>query len=69
MGARVDIQDGRGATFAVGLASYSSREITLIQGKRRADFKHILGYRYVNEIVHRDDMVLLSETDGNGGGE
>lgn len=69
MGARVDIQDERGVTFAVGLASYSSREIALIQGKRRADFKHVLGYKYVNEIVHRDDMVLLSETDGAGGGE
>lgn len=69
MGARVDIQDDAGATFAVGLASYSSREIALIQGKHRADFKHILGYRYVNEIVHRDDMVLLRETDGNGGKE
>jgi glutamate 5-kinase len=68
MGARVDIQDGRGATFAVGLASYSSREITLIQGRPRADVKHILGYRYVNEIVNRDDMVLLSEADGNGVG-
>lgn len=62
IGARVDIQDESGRAFAVGLVSYSSDEIALMKGKRRADFQHVLGYKYVNEIVHRDDMVLLNGT-------
>jgi len=65
MGARVDVTDDSGATFAVGLVSYASGEIERMKGKRRADFEPVLGYKYVDEIIHRDDMVVLTRS-GSG---
>lgn len=59
MGARVDLVDSRGTTFAYGLASYSADEIRRLRGKKPAEIKAVLGYQYVREIVDRDDMVLL----------
>jgi glutamate 5-kinase len=60
IGARVDIQTELGETFAVGLASYSAADIRRIAGRRAADVAAILGYVYTDEIVHRDDLVVLS---------
>ncbi|ANM32437.1 hypothetical protein ABI59_22710 [Acidobacteria bacterium Mor1] len=60
-GARVEIRDAEGACFAVGLASYDAREIERVAGASAEAFHDLLGYRYVDEIVHRDDLVLLSE--------
>lgn len=63
MGARVDIQDREGRTFAVGLSSYSADEVRRMQGRRRTDFKAVLGYEYVDEIIDRDDLVVLIDDD------
>ena len=68
IGARVDLLDGRGEAFAVGLVSYPGAEIQRMKGRKSADFKKVLGYRYVEEIVHREDLVLLDPTDDNGEG-
>jgi glutamate 5-kinase len=59
MGARVELQDEAGAIFAVGLVSYTADEIRRLRASNPAEYKEVLGYEYVKEIVHRDDMVLL----------
>lgn len=64
MGARVDITDDAESPFAVGLVSYNADEIRRMMGHKRGEFETILGYKYVDEIVHRDDLVLL---DGDNG--
>ena len=61
MGARVDITGGDKVPFAVGLASYNADEIRRMRGRRRGDFEAVLGYRYTDEIVHRNDLVLLDD--------
>ncbi|MGB0715982.1 MAG: glutamate 5-kinase [Phycisphaerae bacterium] len=61
MGARVDVRDLRGDLVAVGLVSYASHEIERMMGLDRRHFKGVLGYEYVDEIIHRDDMVLWTE--------
>jgi len=58
MGARVDIRDEAGEVFAVGLVSYSSEDIFRLRGRKACEIKHILGYEYVQEVIHRDDLVL-----------
>jgi len=60
MGARIEIRDDRNQLFAVGMASYSSDEIARIKGKRQSEIKQVLGYEYVKEIVHRDDLVIIA---------
>ncbi len=62
MGSRVDIADEQGNVFAVGLASYAAQEVRLMQGKSPKDYETVLGYKYVNEIVDRDDMVVLRDS-------
>lgn len=61
MGARVDICGTDGVAFAVGLVSYNADEIRRVKGRKQSEIGAILGYEYVREIVHRDDLVLLSE--------
>lgn len=61
MGSRVDIRDENGEVFAVGLASYSSDDIRRLRGKKVSEVKDVLGYEYVKEVVHRDDMVVSKE--------
>lgn len=58
-GACVRICDPAGNEFARGIADYSANEVTLIMGHKSSDIEEILGYRYADEIIHRDNMVLL----------
>ena len=60
MGTRVDLLDERGERFAVGLVSYSADEIRRIRGRKQSEIKTLLGYEYVKEVVHRDDLVVLA---------
>lgn len=48
--------DGR--EVARGLASYNADEIERIRGRHSREIEAILGYRYTDEVIHRDDLVL-----------
>ncbi len=58
-GDAVTICDPDGAEKAVGLIRFTDREIEQIRGKRSAEIKVILGESQADEVVHRDDLVLL----------
>ena len=66
IGARVDLLDGHGEAFAVGLVSYPASEIERMKGRQSEEFQEVLGYKYVEEIVHREDLVLLDVKTDNG---
>ena len=66
IGARVDLVDGGREAFAVGLVSYPASEIKRMKGRQSSEFEEVLGYRYVEEIVHREDLVLLDVKNQNG---
>lgn len=55
----VHIADLDGKRIACGLAHYSSGDIVKIKGHSSADIQSILGYDYGQEIVHRDNMVVI----------
>jgi len=48
--------DGR--EIARGISDYSSAEINRIKGHHSREIEDILGYRYGDEIIHRDNMVV-----------
>ncbi len=50
--------DPDGVEIARGLVSYSSDEIKRISGSRASDIEKILGYKYGDEVIHRDNLVL-----------
>ena len=45
--------------FARGLVNYNSEEMEQIKGKRTNKIETILGYRYYDEVIHRDNLVIL----------
>ena len=49
----------RGEQIACGLANYGSGEIASIKGHRSDSIQDILGCHYGQEVVHRNNMVLL----------
>lgn len=58
-GATVEIRDPSGAVIARGLSSYDALVIERIKGLRTADLPTVLGQAYSDEIVHRDDLLVL----------
>jgi glutamate 5-kinase len=67
IGERVDLLDASGLAFAVGLVSYPASEIRRMKGRQSDEFLEVLGYKYVEEIVHREDLVLLDVKNNSGG--
>lgn len=51
--------DTRGNRLAKGLTNYSSTEIDRIKGRKTSEIEQILGYRYSDEVIHRDNVVIL----------
>ena len=49
------------APIGVGISNYSSQEIQKIQGMKSDLIESKLGYTYGDEVVHRDDMVILKK--------
>jgi glutamate 5-kinase len=54
----VEITSLDGTPFARGLAVYGADEVRRIQGLRSAEIEARLGYRLLDCVVHRDDMVV-----------
>ncbi len=47
-----------GEEFAKGVINYSLAELLRIMGKKSSEIEGILGYKYGDEIIHRDNLVL-----------
>jgi glutamate 5-kinase len=59
LGDLVSLVGPEGREFARGLTSYGADELRRIQGRHSADILATLGYKYVDEAIHRDDLVIL----------
>ncbi len=59
-GDAVDCVDSKGSRVAKGIVNYSSADIEKIKGKKTSEIEHILGYKYSDEIIHRDNLVVVS---------
>ncbi len=55
----VDILSPEGPPFARGLSVYSAEEIRRIAGRPSAEIEGRLGYRLLDCVVHRDDLVVM----------
>ena len=58
-GDAVSIKGSSGRELGRGLAAYDSDEAQVIRGQRSQDIEPLLGYRGRDEIIHRDNLVLL----------
>jgi glutamate 5-kinase len=48
-----------GKEFARGLVNYSAQELNRIRGLHTSRIEKVLGYKAYEEIIHRDDLVIL----------
>jgi glutamate 5-kinase len=51
--------DPSGREFARGLSAYTAKEISRIKGLGTGEIDRVLGYSNGDEVIHRDDLVLL----------
>jgi glutamate 5-kinase len=59
VGDPVDIAVDAARPFARGLAGYAADEVRRIAGLKTGEIERALGYKYLDEVVHRDDLVVL----------
>jgi glutamate 5-kinase len=59
VGDTISILDGDNREFARGLSNYSSDELSKIKGIKTDQIKSVLGYKYYDEVVHRDNLVII----------
>ena len=55
----VNCLDIRGTVFARGLTKYSSAELDRIRGLKTSQIESVLGHKDYDEVIHRDDLVIL----------
>ena len=58
-GDAVVVLDLDGVEIARGLAAYSSADAERIRGRRSSELEPLLGFRGRDEMIHRDDLVLV----------
>ena len=59
-GDAVRVLSGTGSELGRGLIGYSSDEARAIAGKQSESIASVLGYRGRDEMIHRDDLVLIN---------
>ncbi len=57
-GDRIEIAEVGGRPFARGLAVYGAEELRRIRGLKSDQIEPVLGYRLLDCVVHRDDLVV-----------
>jgi glutamate 5-kinase len=55
----VDILDDKGKHIGCGIANYSSSDLAVVGGKHSDSIGGLLGYDYGDEVIHRNNMVML----------
>lgn len=60
-GDAIPIVDSQHHEFARGITAYSNDELEHIKGQRSDQIHTRLGYTYGSSVIHRNDMVLLTD--------
>lgn len=58
-GDTVRVSGPAGRQIAAGLSSYSSADLILLCGRQSGEIESILGYTFGDEVIHRNNMVLV----------
>jgi glutamate 5-kinase len=59
IGACVRLLDLKAQVLGKGLVSYSSSDITKIQGLKTSEIEKRLEHKQTDEVIHRDNMVVM----------
>lgn len=58
-GETVSLRDSTGRELARGITNYSATELRRILGRKSSEVEELLGYKVADEVVHRDNLVVL----------
>jgi glutamate 5-kinase len=61
-GDTVSVFTAEGSEIARGIVAYSDQDAARIMGRRSGEIADILGFRGRDEMIHRDDLVLLRQS-------
>jgi glutamate 5-kinase len=64
-GDTVSVVSAEGAEVARGIIAYSDADAARIMGRRSAEIAQLLGFRGRDEMIHRDNLVLLRSGEGS----
>lgn len=56
----VEIEDRRNNKIARGLVNYNAIEVEKIKGSKSSEIEKKLGYKYEDEVIHRNNLVLIA---------
>jgi glutamate 5-kinase len=57
----VSLLDHDGLEFGRGLVNYPAADVLKVKGRRSQEIAQVLGYKVADEIIHRDNFVLLED--------
>jgi glutamate 5-kinase len=57
----VSLLDQEGIEFGRGLVNYPAADVLKVKGMRSHEISRVLGYKVADEIIHRDNFVLIEE--------
>lgn len=57
----VSLLDNAGVEFGRGLVNYPSSDVSRVKGRRSTEIARVLGYKVADEIIHRDNFVLIEK--------
>jgi len=58
-GDTVELVDFQGKEFARGIVYYSNQELEKLKGVHTQEIEKKLGYKYYDEVIHRDNLVII----------
>jgi glutamate 5-kinase len=58
----VSLLDPDGVEFGRGLVNYPAADVLKVAGRRSAEIPNLLGYKVADEIIHRDNFVLMKDS-------
>jgi glutamate 5-kinase len=61
IGNSVTVANREEKDIAIGLANYQSSDVEKVKGHKSSEIERLLGYKYEDEIIHKDNLVLLNE--------
>lgn len=57
----VSCYNSKGVEIAKGLVNYPSSDLLRIKGLRTSEIEKVLGYKDYDEVIHRDNLVLVNK--------
>ena len=57
----ISVRDMEGTEIAKGVTGFSSMDLGKIKGKKTSEIEKILNCKSCDEVIHRDNLVLIGE--------